>query len=223
MAIDVLGVSKMEDQTAIEEAASAGLQSMEYLIRVLSNQASSSSASQTQMDCREVTDFTVSKFKQVISILNRTGHARFRRGPSNPASSFDGSKSQPMNPVRQPVQSNPETSLSLDFGKINLVKSNSFCTTELPMSQNSKDCFSSASPPMSSTSSFMSSITGDGSVSNGKQGSKIVVPPATRPAISAGKPPLSSTHRKRCHGSDFSGDVARKTSSMGGCHCSKRR
>ncbi|KAF3452718.1 hypothetical protein FNV43_RR03151 [Rhamnella rubrinervis] len=220
MAIDVLGFSKMEDQTAIEEAASAGLKSMEYLIRVLSNQASSSSSSsQTQMDCREVTDFTVAKFKQVISILNRTGHARFRRGPSNPVSSLDGSKPQPT----KPVQSNPETSLTLDFGKINLVKSNSFCTTELPTSKNSKDCFSTSSPPMSSTSSFMSSITGDGSVSNGKQGSKIVVPPATRPAVSSGKPPLSSTLRKRCHDSAFSGDVARKASSMGGCHCSKRR
>ncbi|XP_024922507.3 probable WRKY transcription factor 17 [Ziziphus jujuba] len=228
MAIDVLGFTKMEDHTAIQEAASAGLKSMEYLICVLSNQGPSSSV-QPQMDCRDVTDFTVSKFKQVINILNRTGHARFRRGPTKPASSSsDGSESRSVNPDRSPVES--ETGLTLDFGRTSLgksSKSNPFSNTsesrsEFSASQQlSKECFS-ISPPMSSTSSFMSSVTGDGSVSNGKQGgSKIVAPPA--PAISAGKPPLSSSHRKRCHDNAFSGDLPRKTTSMGGCHCSKRR
>lgn len=228
MAIDVLGFSKMEDQTAIQEAVSAGLKSMEYLIRVLSNHGPSSSSFsvQAQMDCREVTDFTVSKFKQVSHILSRTGHARFRRGPAKPAS-VDGSQSKSVNPVRSPVKS--ETGLTMDFRKTSLgkSKSNPFASnttdsrSELSVaSQHSKECFS-ISPPMSSTSSFMSTITGDGSVSNGKQGSKIVAPPA--PAISAGKPPLSSSYRKRCHDNAFSGNVTRKTSSMGGCHCSKRR
>jgi hypothetical protein len=41
---------------------------MEHLIYVLSHQAGPQS-----LDCREITDFTISKFKRVISILSRTG------------------------------------------------------------------------------------------------------------------------------------------------------
>jgi hypothetical protein len=67
MAIDLIGVSKMDDKTAIQEVASAGLNSMEHLIYVLSHQASPQS-----LNCREITDFTISKFKRVISILSRT-------------------------------------------------------------------------------------------------------------------------------------------------------
>ncbi|CBI24014.3 unnamed protein product, partial [Vitis vinifera] len=167
MAVELLGFSKMDEQIAIQDAASAGLKSMEHLIRMLSHQTNQNH-NMNQLDCREITDYTVSKFKKVISILNRTGHARFRRGP---VSSSDSPSSDPM---------------------------------------------SSAT-----NSSFMSSITGDGSVSNGKQGSSLFLAPA--PAVSAGKPPLSSSCRKRCHEHDHSDDISGKYSSSGRCHCSKRR
>lgn len=190
MAIDLVGFTRMDDRTAMEEAASAGLQSMDHLIRVLSNQNPSQTQTQTPLDCREITDLTVSKFKQLISVLNRTGHARFRRGPANQSST----------PV-QPVQPKPQTTSS---------------AFSVPKSNN--DDSLTLSPPISTTSSFLSSITiGDGSVSNGKAISSILAPPA--PAFSAGKPPLSQSHRKRCHDDD----VAAKTSSSGRCHCSKRR
>ncbi|KAB2625814.1 WRKY transcription factor 11 [Pyrus ussuriensis x Pyrus communis] len=182
MAVDLVGFSKIDDRTAMQEAASAGLQSMEHLIRALSNHP----PSQTPLDCREITDFTVTKFKQLISVLNRTGHARFRRGPANPPS--------------DPVHPKPQTTLTV---------------FQTPKSD--KDSSTTLSPPLSTTSSFLSSITiGDGSVSNGKAFSSISVPPA--PAFSAGKPPLPQSHRKRCH----DGETA-KTSSSGHCHCSKRR
>jgi hypothetical protein len=182
MAIDLFGVSQMDDQAAIQEAASAGLKSMEHLICVLSHQAPQAQG----LDCREITDFTVSKFKRVISILNRTGHARFRRGPSNPE-----------------ILPQPQTTFALDSA------AKPKTTSEL-----------SASQPMSSTtSSFMSSITGDGSVSNGKQGSSLLVAPT--PTFSAGKPPLSSSQRRKCQ-VDHSLSVG-KISSSGRCHCSKRR
>nr|UOI39510.1 WRKY transcription factor [Betula platyphylla] len=187
MAIDLIGVSKMDDQTALQEAASAGLKSMEHLICVLSHQAPQTPQ---PLDCREITDFTVSKFKRVISILNRTGHARFRRGPSNP--------------VRPEIQSQPQTKTTF--------------TPDFPKPKTTPEL--SASPPMSSTtSSFLSTITGDGSVSNGKQGSSLLVAP--NPTISAGKPPLSSSHRRKCNvdHSLYTG----KVSSSDRCHCSKRR
>ncbi|KAK9931486.1 hypothetical protein M0R45_018760 [Rubus argutus] len=199
MAIDLVRFSKIDDRKAMEEAASAGLQSMEHLIRLLSNQT----PSQTNLDCREITDFTVGKFKQFISVLNRTGHARFRRGPANP-STTTSSSSPPPAPAN-PAPPKPQTNLSFESGNPN-PNSNS----------NSKDSFT-LSPPMSTTSSFISSVTtGDGSVSNGKVFSSAAVPPA--PAFSAGKPPLSQSHRKRCHD-----ELAAKTMSSDRCHCSKRR
>ncbi|KAJ6355031.1 hypothetical protein OIU77_005595 [Salix suchowensis] len=175
MAVDLFGYSKMKDQLAIQEAASAGIKSMEHLILALSNQPQQSH----QLDCREITSFTVAKFKQVISILNRTGHARFRRGATS-------SGPVPVRPaVQEPQKLNP------DFVK------NSGTTT----------------------SSFLSSVTADGSVSDGKQGGS-----SSRfgnQARSTGKPPLSSTHLKKCHDHNLS--TGKISSSGGSCHCSKKR
>ncbi|XP_050216585.1 probable WRKY transcription factor 17 [Mercurialis annua] len=238
MAVELMSFAKMEDQMAIQEAASQGLKSMEHLIRLMSNQSK-------RADCTDLTDVTVSKFKKVISLLNRTGHARFRRGPVQSSSSLSSapvqsgsasiSRSQSINlntvavapvPVNRPsvvhpvpapiaavpasfVQSQPQ-SVTLDFTKPNIFSSNGK-NTELEFS-------------VSSSSSFMSSaITGDGSVSNGKQGSSIFLPPA----VSGGKPPLSSGpySKKRCHEHDHSDDLSGKFSgsASGKCHCSKRR
>ncbi|KAK6237108.1 hypothetical protein QUC31_020894 [Theobroma cacao] len=241
MAVDLISFPKMDDQKAIQEAASQGLKSMEHLICLLSHQSN-------QVDCTDLADITVSKFKKVISLLNRTGHARFRRGPiqsssssSSPSSSSaalyvpnshktraltpaPAATSATINPapVAAPVitpasfvQSQPH-SLTLDFTKPSLFSSNTK-STELEFT---KESFS-----VSSNSSFMSSaITGDGSVSNGKQGSSLFLAPA--PAVSAGKPPLSSApYKKRCHEHDHSEDVSGKFSGSGNgkCHCSKRR
>ncbi|KAF5748090.1 WRKY transcription factor 17 [Tripterygium wilfordii] len=243
MAVELMGFAKMSDQgrqMAIQEAASQGLKSMEHLIRRMSHKSN-------QADCTDLADITVSKFKKVISLLNRTGHARFRRGPASSSSSASTSSSvsgasrpvarlhpQSLTPapatVRPPpvvtqatlpqpqiaapvsfVQSQSQ-SLTLDFTKPNLFASNAK-STELDFS---KDTFS-----LSSNSSFMSSaITGDGSVSNGKQGSSLLL----HQAVSGGKPPLSSApHKKRCH--DHSDDVSGKFSGSGSgtCHCAKRR
>ncbi|PON56830.1 WRKY domain containing protein [Parasponia andersonii] len=214
MAVDLLGFSKIEDHAAVQEAASAGLKSMEHLIRDLSGTHSSGAGSGSEtltlghLDFREATDFTVARFKQVISILNRTGHARFRRGPSSNA--LAESRPDDQNPVLDEVI------------RVKYSSKASFSTesrSEFSASQNSKDCLT-LSPPMSSntSTSLVSSVTGDGSVSNGKIGTLLFPPPV--PAVSAGKPPLAS--RKRYNDSVFSGDVTGKTSSAS-CHCHKRR
>ncbi|CAI0438720.1 unnamed protein product [Linum tenue] len=84
MAVDLMSFRKIDDQMAIQEAANQGLQSMESLIRAMSrhhHQHSSSNIHSTAGDCTDLTEATVSRFKKVISLLNRTGHARFRRAP----------------------------------------------------------------------------------------------------------------------------------------------
>nr|ARO76402.1 transcription factor WRKYY2 [Narcissus hybrid cultivar] len=190
---------KMDDQIAIQEAGTAGIRGMEHLIFQLSQQKS-------QFDCREITDHTVSKFKNMISILNRTGHARFRRGPKVPVP--EAVTLPPPSPV--PVQSMtlppPQQRLTFDFTK---PKTGGETLKE-------SRGFSISAPMSSANSSFLSSITGDGSVSNGKNGSGILFPPLPPPstAVSSGKPPLSSSFKKRCrsHGSE----------SASRCHCSKK-
>lgn len=205
---------------AIQEEASAGLRSMEHLIRILSHQTPRDDHL-NHLDCREITDFTVSKFKKVISILNRTGHARFRRGPSNPPSSYAGPKSpverrSVPDPVRPEIQSQQPQTFTLDFSKpITASKSR----PELSANHQSKESFSISPPVSSTTSSFISSVTGDGSVSNGKQASSLLIAPTT--TLSAGKPPLSSSQRKKC--SVNHSPAAVNISSSGPCHCSKRR
>lgn len=220
MTVDIMRFPKMEDQTAIQEAASQGLKSMEHMIRLLSNRPQDHN-----VDCSEITDFTVSKFKKVISLLNRTGHARFRRGPvqSSPSSSSSSAAAPPLPPpvsqLSPPVPvltpgsfvQSLQQSLTLDFTKPSVFGA------KTKSAEFAKESFS-----VSSNSSFMSSaITGDGSVS---KGSSIFLAP-TAPVASSGKPPLAGLpYRKRCfehdHSQNFSGKIS--ASGSGKCHCKKR-
>ncbi|GAU15211.1 hypothetical protein TSUD_09490 [Trifolium subterraneum] len=246
MAVELMGFPKLDEQKAIQEAASEGLKGMEHLILTLSNQP-------TQLNT-QLTDHTVSKFKKLISLLNRTGHARFRRAPvqtssSPPVQIFSSPvQLQPSLPPPQPkqfhspppalsptpisirhapatfVQPQPQSlsqshSLTLDFTKPNdVVLSSNAKNNSMVELEFSKD---TATFSVSSTSSFMSSaITGDGSV-NGKQGSSIFLTPAATPAISGGKPPLlSGPSKKRCHDH---GEHSEDVSGSNKCHCVKRR
>lgn len=181
MAVDC--VKMVDNERAIQEAAAAGLKSMQHLISFFSSPPDSISGPdphnlQHSDSAAHLTRFTVSKFKQVISLLNRTGHARFRRAPQKPLSLDLVPESKP----------DPEP-------------------TTKPLSQSHPPILGMSQPMSSATSSFLSTITGDGSVSNGKRG-------PSPPTVSAGKPPLASTHRKKC---------VEEALSAGTCHCSKKR
>lgn len=245
MAVDLMNnFPKLDEQKAIQEAASQGLKTMEHLIYLLSNQQQPKTHL-NRSDYAELTDVTVSKFKKVITLLNRTGHARFRRGPVQSSPSCPSysppysSSSVASLPLSEPptltlapppvyvapvpvnlsasfVPAQPQ-SMTLDFSKPSILTSNQK-SMEL---ESAKESFS-----VSSSSSLMSSaITGDGSVSNGKTGSIFLTP---APTVSGGKPPLSSApFKKRCHEHSNSEDVSGKISMSGSgsvkCHCSKRK
>nr|AHG94294.1 WRKY transcription factor [Dendrobium officinale] len=214
MAVDLIGYRKIDDKISVQEVAVAGIRSMENLIFQLNHyhksSASSSSTSTAispemaanKIDCREITDQTVSKFKKMISLLNRTGHARFRRGPTPPSPSSPSTTTGTESPNLQP----------LNFTKPNSIGGTS---VEIPIAAAKKTLTIS-----SANSSFISSITGDGSVSYGRQSSSALHPAA------AGKPPLSSTsYKKRCHEhAKPEENISVKISSVsgGGCHCTKR-
>lgn len=242
---------KMEDEVAIEEAASAGVKSMEHLLRLLSSSSSPSSSS----ECREVTEVTVGKFKRLISVLNRTGHARFRRAPNLSVSS-DSSNSSDSPPPFQPPP--PHSTKPLFTPPPAQTPTTPICQPEKPIplrvvrqshnhpmtldftkpNPNTKPCASisnSASFSISSSansSSFLSTITGEGSVSNRKLfGGSVFVPPPTSSSgfAASGKPPLSTSssshHNKSCHHhhQEFSEDFSGKISGSTRCHCSSKR
>ncbi|CAL9059476.1 unnamed protein product [Musa banksii] len=226
MAVDLMGYGKMDDQIAIQEADAAGIRSMEHLFSRLPHRQ------QQQLDCLEITDRAVSKFKKVISLLNRTGHARFRRSTTSPPSEPPTEPSLPeaaktltlapiplrVKPPSYPLPP-PARTLTVDFTEpIN-------CGEVSPPSQYSKECFSITTPMSSATSSFMSSVTGDASVSNGRFGAASFLFPPPAAAISAGKPPLSSALKRRCHEHDHANSehvTGRYAVPGARCHCSKR-
>ncbi|XP_015691793.2 WRKY transcription factor WRKY51-like [Oryza brachyantha] len=203
MAVDLMGCyapRRADDQLAIQEAATAGLRSLELLVSSLSSQAAGAHKApqqqqQQQQPFGEIADQAVSKFRKVISILDRTGHARFRRGPvessvSAPVAAAPPPPPPPPAPLAAvaplaPTSSQPQ-SLTLDFTKPNLTMS--------------------AATSVTSTSFFSSVTAGEGSVSKG------------RSLLSSGKPPLSGHKRKPCAGAH-----SEATANGSRCHCSKRR
>ncbi|XP_074563446.1 putative WRKY transcription factor 17 [Curcuma longa] len=233
MAVDLMSYAKIEEQMAIQEAGAAGLRSMEHLILRLSDRRS-----QQQLDCRDIADVTVSKFKKFISVLNRTGHARFRRGPTAspppPAEPVTAvAKSLTLAPVplrikppghRLPPAAVPAQAQAqartLDFTK----PTPASASETSPPSRFNKEYFSTSTPISPATPSFVSSVTGDGSLSNGRFGaaSSHLLPP-----VSAGKfPIISAAVDRRCHehAHAHSEHVVGKCAVPGArCHCSKRR
>ena len=209
------------EENAVQEAAS-GLESVEKLIRLLSQsqqqfQSSSStskSSMEIEMDCRAVADVAVSKFKRVISLLGRTrtGHARFRRAPlARPSNQIpDIQPSEPKVYCATPLQQIPPTHIDHPLLPKNGVIERKDSSKTINFSY--------------STNSFISSLTGDTDIKQPSSSS-----PATAFQItnlsqvsSAGKPPLSSSSLKRKCSSENLGS-GKCGSSSGRCHCSKKR
>ncbi|KAK1433098.1 hypothetical protein QVD17_10004 [Tagetes erecta] len=191
------------DNDAVQEAAS-GLETLQNLIRLLSQ---SQSQSQSPADYNAVADVAVTKFKRVISLLDRpnrelTGHARFRRGPVTNQTGYN----------HQNLEKNDQKDVVLDD-----VENKVYCPTPIqqvpfvpPVTGNKQPLFQkkdslpktinfSYSASVSRASSFVSSLTGDSQLSAG----------AKLPLCS------SSCLKRKCTSSENGGS--------GRCHCSKRR
>ncbi|KAL7159612.1 hypothetical protein ABFS83_01G039800 [Erythranthe nasuta] len=224
MAVELLGYGNLNEQMAIQEAASAGLKSMEHLIFAVSHQQQQQQYRNQQIDCREITDFTVSKFRKVISILDRTGHARFRRGPVQPQPQTTALVAvQPQLETQKPAAA-PTLYKPKPLSLFSLSPASPEPAAALPLTLDFTKpgkCLSAAmSTSGNSSSTFLSSITGEGSVSNGKGGSPSMFLTPSVAAVSAGKPPLSG---KRCREHDHSDNLSGKTSGSSRCHCKKRK
>ncbi|XP_071710320.1 probable WRKY transcription factor 15 isoform X2 [Rutidosis leptorrhynchoides] len=206
MAVDIIMDFRNTTDNDVVQQAASGLESVQNLIRLLSQSQSQSQQQQQQQqfsaDYKAVADVAVTKFKRVISLLGKpsrelTGHARFRRD-DNETKVYNPTPIQqvPFVPPPPPLTAAPVTSNQLQQfqRKDSMPKTINF----------------SYSPAVSRASSFMSSLTGD---SDGIQQS------------AGGKPPVctSSCLKRKCSASENGASGKCSGGSSGRCHCSKRR
>ncbi|MCH95577.1 putative WRKY transcription factor 17-like, partial [Trifolium medium] len=169
---------EFHNKDTVLETAFESLNSLEKLTNVLTHQPSHLNF--------DLTKTTVSNFKKLSSLLNRTGHARFRRAPVVPQPPQTTLPPPPLH-----IQPQPPQPLTLDYIKPNILRSN-------PKSLSLELEFPKETFRVSSNSAFMPyAITGDSSVSNDRQGSSLFLTPTI---LFGGKPPLSSSSLKnKCH------------------------
>lgn len=212
-------------ENAVSEAASAGMQSIGEFIRLLSHNcrdrnrdvssSSSSSNLEPEKEIKVAAEVAVNNFKKVISLLGRprTGHARFRRAP------IKQEKTESTNPQsnEQPVSAF-KVYCPTPVHRLPPLPHNHLHRTQLNKTEPPSTINFSNSPQISATNSFISSLTGDTdsvqpSLSSGFQ--------FTTPS-SVGKPPLSSSLKRKCNSMDDAA-LNKCGSSSGRCHCSKKR
>ncbi|XP_051150077.1 probable WRKY transcription factor 7 [Andrographis paniculata] len=212
MAVDLISgysfAAKMEE-TAAKEAAAAGVQSVEKLIKLLSDAHHRSFSKFPAADYQVAADAAVHKFKKFISLIDRTprtGHARFRRGPvSKPAKK----SLEPAGPLKG--EENGAGAGSKIYCPTPVQRLPPLPPPPPPPRKESSTTINFATP----ATSFVSSLTGDTdpSMSSGFQITNL------SQVSSAGRPPLSSSSLKRkCTSMDegHPGGSSR-------CHCPKKR
>ncbi|KAL8149446.1 putative WRKY transcription factor 17 [Apium graveolens] len=194
MAIDLINYTKIEDYTAAIESGGSMKKTIEdQIIRMLQSHD-------------ELKAF------DTIKAVNRTGHARFRRGPA----------------VSEPVKS-VELKSNMNF-EMEVKRIEEFNTFKLQTCEAKVKSIEECKGINSANSSGSSSITGEAAgeentVSNGKAvvgGVAAGIAPALR-TYSSGKPPLPTSHRKRCREIEAVTKLTSKSSGSRGCHCCKRR
>ncbi|XP_043707944.1 probable WRKY transcription factor 7 isoform X2 [Telopea speciosissima] len=187
------------EENAVEEAASAGLQSVEKLIKLLS---------QRQQQQQQQTH------QQQPQPQQEEGKEKQSSG----SKIYCPTPIQRLPPLPVPHQSQhhhyfqPNNNPNLQMTKNGILERKESTTT----------ISFSASPSISAATSFMSSLTGDTDSKQPSSSSTFQITHLSQ-VSSAGRPPLSSSSLKRkCSSSD---DAAGNKcgASSGRCHCSKRR
>lgn len=204
------------DSFAVQEAAASGLKSMENFIGLMSHESfnsnepsSSSSAAITDLELARNTtaDAAVSKFKRVISLLDRTrtGHARFRRAPViSPIQEIKPTPFQAPPPIRIGSFSSPFK--TIDFSSLSSV------TTE---SEHMKHHHRPSETTPLGTQSFSATVS-----SHHHRPSETA--PFGTQSLSTTVSSFSKSTKRKCNSENhIAGKCA--SASSGRCHCSKKR
>ncbi|TKY57851.1 WRKY transcription factor 7 [Spatholobus suberectus] len=229
MAVELIRNSVSDDGNAIavREAASAGIHSVEKLVKMISEQRNQQKGNEGGSELEVVADVAVNRFREVISLLDRprAGHARFRRAPTT----------APPVPI---IQLQQQMVVGDSKHKQNETEQKQKQTTSafkvycppppLPQNHRHQQPFILPLPEKNeanaSTNSYVSTLTGDteslqrSGRSSGFQISRV----SLRGDSFMRKPPLSSNPVKRkCNSTGFL-DIKCGSSSTQ-CHCSKKR
>ncbi|XP_039015590.1 probable WRKY transcription factor 7 isoform X2 [Hibiscus syriacus] len=215
MAVELMMGYGVAGETALKEAATAGIQGFEELIRLMSKaqhlynqddsfKTSSSSDSESSIEIQAATDKTVNSFKKVISLLGRprAGHARFRRAPVSPLLQDEKHKR---------LETKAKVSAFKPFCPAQQVHRLPPLPHNHQQSKNSAVTVAVKTGEGSGTINF-SSMTGD---------SDSMQLPSFSSHGPSGKPPLSSSLKRKCNSMDAA--ALKCGSSSGRCHCSKKR
>ncbi|KAM7250880.1 hypothetical protein ACFE04_022763 [Oxalis oulophora] len=235
-AVELMVTSRMEDN--IVQEANSGLESVEKLIRLLSSHSNhhpdtynrqqhqsnnNLNSMEFEIDYKSVADVAVTKFKKVISLLGRTrtGHARFRRGPTT-ASPPPPPPPPSLPPLQEtkvyyatPIREIPPTTLTT-----------SNTPSSMPRQHDLNFSYSGGG------NSFMSSLTGETDSKINRCSASVSA--STFQITNLTKPPLSSNSFKRkCSSENLNNNNNNNNSnnnskcvsnsSGGRCHCSKKR
>ncbi|RDX78203.1 putative WRKY transcription factor 7, partial [Mucuna pruriens] len=214
MAVELMrnSVSDDGDAVAVKEAASAGIHSVEKLVKMISEQSERS-----HPELEAVADVAVNRFREVISLLDRprTGHARFRRAPTTvPPVPVIHLQQMVDDSKNKPQQHKQQTTSAFKV----------YCPPP-PLPQNQP--FLLPRPDKNeATNSYVSTLTGDSDTLHRSCRSNSAFQ-ISHVSLQGGnsfmrKPPLSSNSVKRkCNSTGFP-DV-KCGSSSAKCHCSKKR
>nr|GMD94607.1 probable WRKY transcription factor 7 [Ipomoea batatas] len=220
------------EESAVQEAATAGLKSVENLIRLLSNSPECTPPAEAEFRAAALANAAVTKFKKFISLLDRTrtGHARFRRGPVGNQAGLEGKKiadasEKPLSGSKiycpTPIQRLPP------LPHHHFVKNGSAANDRKESSTTiSFSGAAAAAAAASPAGSFISSLTGDTDSLQPSLSSGFQITNLSQVSSAGGRPPLSTSSLKRkCNSMD---DVTLKCGSAGGsasgrCHCPKKR
>nr|QGQ64073.1 WRKY transcription factor 50 [Santalum album] len=237
--------SKAAEEAAVKEAAASGLHSIHKLIGLLSRtqrrpqqaerfQESSTSRSApmeeaVETDCRAVADAAVSKFRKVISLLNRNriGHARFRRAPvtAAPALFSANGAEEPQDSGNNKVYS--PTPIQQILPPVQIPAPVPTSGKGLERKDSETTISFGYAPAMSAPTSYVSSLTGEGdSMKQPASSNSTAFQISNFSQISsAGRPAFSSAPLKRkCNSSEDGGSgKCGGGGSSGRCHCSKRK
>ncbi|CAM6023796.1 unnamed protein product [Sphagnum balticum] len=232
--LEYSNLGKRDRVYEVQEAARTGIDNARKLLHILSHQQRS------QLEDEEsdaAAGVAVSKFQKVVSLLSRTGHARFRRAPPNPTiSGYE--YPQHVAPVGfVPVLPTPTEIIS--FGKQHQQQESSRSALKLEKASRSSqvDNSMSSGPPLSTTtkSGFsVVSMDGSGATDNNlqkqqqQQTSSALSPAALEPRAQAGgghHHAAAGNNNKRSSGitSDDNGGAKSSCASVGRSHRSKRR
>ncbi|GJU14412.1 hypothetical protein Tco_1142378 [Tanacetum coccineum] len=200
------------EQINVQEAATAGLQSVENLIRLLSTQqskfndttSSSTLTATPATDYVAVADVAVNKFKKFISLLDRnpTGHARFRRGPApikqNKTTLFSPAPVPVLAPEKEKEKVYSPAPIQQRMPPVSLVKSGSFDRKDFPVT--------TINFAASKGNSFISSLTGDSeSLQPSMSSSGFQITNLSQVSMSGGQSNMSNSSCKRkCNSMDDS-------------------